>query len=195
VVNDAQEVRGKFSSAISQPIDLSFLLEKGNFLNHSSMLYRATEKNVILGFVGPYLDYRIHLNFVRIGELGFINAAYVVYRQGSQPSTVRTTPGFVRQLYFEALVLTLDDPVVSIALRRKALRHYWQGIVVECLYRRRMTSCSEWSRKIRSTYPDDSFSVLLSGGFLALLTLARLLLRRISVKVSGANLLGALHDR
>lgn len=195
VVSEDQQAMGVFSSPISQPIDLEFLLAKGNFLNHSSLLYRASHKDVILGFSGPFIDYRIHLNFARFGELGFINAAYVVYRQGSEHSMIRTTPTMVRRWYFEALALALDDPMISSTLRRQALRHYWQGIVVEALYRRRITSGIEWIRQIKLIYPNDFFNVLSGGVLLAMGTLARLALRRIAVRVSGIAPARALHER
>lgn len=195
VVNDSQELRGLFSSPIAVPVDLPFLLSKGNFLNHSSILYRATHKNVILEFTGPFIDYRIHLNFARFGRLGFINATYVVYRLGSAHSMVRTTPDLVLNLYFDALASILTDPLVSSTMRRRALRHFWRAIVVEGLAKGRIAWGVGWARKIRSRYPGDVISVLIPGVFLAVGALNALVLQRGVERMLGVNHLKVLHER
>lgn len=195
VVNDSQELRGLFSSPIAHPVDLPFLLRKGNFLNHSSILYRTTHKNVILAFSGPFIDYRIHLNFARFGQLGFINAAYVVYRLGSVHSMVRTTPDLVLNLYFDALASILADSLVSSSMRRQALRCFWRAIVVECLAKGRIIWAVGWARKIRSLYPGDFISLLIPGIFLALGTLSTLVLQRGVERMFGVNHLKVLHER
>ncbi|MCM2342362.1 glycosyltransferase [Rhodoferax sp.] len=195
VVSDDQQVMGVFSSPISQPIDLAFLLAKGNFLNHSSLLYRATHKDVILGFVGPFIDYRIHLNFARFGELGLINAAYVVYRLGSEHSMVRTTPTLVQDLYFEALASVLTEPSVSSEVRHQALRHFWQAIAVQCVARSRYAWGWAWAKKIRAICLGSGINVLLPGVLLAVTTLTALVLRKGTQRMTGKNDLRVLHER
>jgi glycosyltransferase involved in cell wall biosynthesis len=195
VFDDAQVMTGVFSSSISQPVDLAFLLRRGNFLNHSSLLYRATHKDVILGFNGAFIDYRIHLNFARFGALGFINAAYVVYRLGSEYSMVRTTPILVQQLYFEALVLALAEPLVSNTLRRQALSYFWRAIVVECVAKAQYAWALGWARKIRTLYPDAVIRILLPGVLLAVGTLATLVWRRLTQRMFRVNHLKVLHER
>jgi hypothetical protein len=159
------------------------------------LLYRATHKDVILGFNGAFIDYRIHLNFARFGELGFINAAYVVYRLGSEHSMIRTTPNLVQQLYFEALVSALADPAVSSTLRRQALTHFWRAIVVECVAKVRYAWALGWTRKIRTMYPDVVVSILLPGVFLAVGTLGTLVWRRLTQRMFRVNHLKVLHER
>lgn len=195
MVSDDQHVMGAFSSSISQPVDLAFLLAKGNFLNHSSLLYRATHKEVILGFDGPFIDYRIHLNFARFGELGLINAAYAVYRLGSEHSMVRTTPTLVQDLYFEAIASVLAESSVPSTVRHQALRHFWQAIAVQCLAKSRYGWGLAWARKIRAICPGSSRNVLLPGVLLAVKTLISLVLHRITQRVSGKNYLRVLHER
>lgn len=195
MVSDDQQVKGVFSSSISQPIDLAFMLAKGNFLNHSSLLYRATHKEVILGFVGPFIDYRIHLNFARFGELGLINAAYAVYRLGSEHSMVRTTPTLVQDLYFEAIVSVLAEPSVSSAVRHQALRHFWQAIAVQCMARSRYAWGWAWAKKIKAICPGSRRNVLFPGVLLAVTTLTALILRKGMKQVTGKNDLRVLHER
>jgi glycosyltransferase involved in cell wall biosynthesis len=195
MVSDDQQVMGAFSSSISQPVDLAFLLAKGNFLNHSSLLYRATHKKVILGFDGPFIDYRIHLNFARFGELGLINSAYAVYRLGSEHSMVRTTPTLVQDLYFEAIASVLAEPSVSSTVRHQALRHFWQAIAVQCLAKSRYGWGWTWVRKIWAICPGSRRNVLLPGVLLAVTTLISLMLHRVTQRMSGKNYLKVLHER
>lgn len=195
VVSDDQQVMGVFSSQISKSIDLAFLLVKGNFLNHSSLLYRATHKDVILGFNGPFIDYRIHLNFARFGELGFINAAYVVYRLGSEHSMVRTTPNQVQNLYFEAMASALVDPLIPNAVRRQALGHFWHGIAIHCLVNRRVDLGLAWSKKIKSLYSDEFSGAVVSGIASTLAALIKLAGRKIVAKLLGVRPVRELHER
>ena len=195
LVSDDQQVMGVFSSAISQPIDLSFLLAKGNFLNHSSLLYRASHKNEILAFSGPFIDYRIHLGFARLGELGLINAAYVVYRLGSEHSMVRTTPTLVQNLYFEAVAAALPDPSVPDAIRRQALLHFWRGIAVEAIAKRRFAWGLAWARSIRTLSPLGATRILLTGVLKAVVTLTGLVLSKTVQRFSGKSSLRVLHER
>ena len=195
VVSDDQQVMGVFSSAISEPIDLPFLLAKGNFLNHSSLLYRASHRDVILEFSGPFIDYRIHLNFARIGELGLINAAYVVYRLGSEHSMVRTTPTFVQDMYFEAVRAALADPLISRSVRRQALLHFWRAIAVEGMAKGRFAWGLAWARKIRAACSVGAASILIAGVLGALATLAGLVLRKALKGFARRNHLKVLHER
>jgi glycosyltransferase involved in cell wall biosynthesis len=195
VINDAQEVQGVFSSVIRQPVDLAFLLAKGNFLTHSSMLYRASAKNALLEFEGPFIDYRMHLTFARHAKLGLLDAALVVYRLGSEHSMVRTTPKLVHNLYFDALRSILSDALVSNTLRRQALRHFWKAIAVEALVKRRFGWGLEWARKIGASYPHDFLAIAVWGIALAPVTLTGLLARRLARRMFKLDSLRVLHER
>lgn len=194
LVNDDQQVMGVFSSSISQLVDLKFLLTKGNFLNHSSLLYRASHKKVILELMNPFIDYRIHLNFAQFGPLGFINAAYAVYRVGSEYSMVKTTPTLVQNLYFESLASALCNPKISISVRRQALLHFWQAIVVECLAKSRYAWGWSWAQKIWDIWPGNATGGLMVGVFLAVKTLTTLVFRKTMYRLLGKNQLKVLHE-
>lgn len=194
LVSDDQQVMGVFSSSHSQPVELAVLLTKGNFLNHSSLLYRASRKDVILGFLNPFIDYRIHLNLAKFGPLGFINAAYTVYRLGSEHSMVRTTPALVQNLYFESLTSALSDPAVSSSVRSQALLNFWRAIVVECLAKRRYAWGWEWAGKIGAVLPGNATGILMLGVLLALKTLTALVLRKGMRRLLGNNHLRVLHE-
>ena len=195
VVSDTQEVRGAFSSPVIDNIDLDFLLSKGNFLNHSSMLYRASCKQLLLDINGPFIDYRIHLNMANLNYIGLLNAAYVVYRVGSEHSMVRRTPGLVQDLYFDAISLTVNMQKVSVKVRRRALRNFWRHIVMECIVNMRLRWALSWAKKIKFGYPNDFTIVLISGAVEAFGSVVALVIRRYGGQLLGLNNLRILNER
>jgi len=194
VVNDGQELRGVFSAPANELVDFEFLLKNGNFLNHSSILYRASFKKVILDFEGAFIDFKIHLNFAKISPLGFVNKAAVVYRLGSVHSMVRTTPGLVLNLYFDALTSVLTDPLVSKSLRNQALMNFWRAIVVESVVNGRLFWGASWGKKIKSCHSEAAHWIFFVGCFFALRTLFSLVIKRGVSRVLADNNLKVLHE-
>lgn len=195
LVSDDRKVRGVFSSEVQSPIGLEYLLERGNFLNHSSMLYRAEYKDRVVDLGGPFIDYRMHLNFARVAPLGFLPAAFVAYRLDSEHSMVRKTPGLVQELYFDGMTSVLSDAAVPIAARRRALRFFWRAIMLECLAHTRVIWAKSWALKIAKLYPADAWSVLPSGLLQAFWDLLLLALSRSWLRLFPAGNLGILHKR
>lgn len=94
---------GVFSNFSNDRIPLGFLLRHGNFLNHSSMLYRACNKEVVLPPQGSLLDFSTHLNLARRGDLGYLCASLTVYRVSSLSSMLVHDNERVRELYWAAI--------------------------------------------------------------------------------------------
>lgn len=195
VVSDDGKVRGEFSSEIGSSVDLEYLLVKGNFLNHSSMLYRSEYRGVVADITGPFIDYRMHLNFAKVSPLGFIDSAFVVYRLGSEHSMIRKTPGLVQELYFEAMVSVLSNGAVTASTRRRALRHFWRAIILETLVHGRISWATAWARKIGMCYSKDAWAVLSAGFPLACMDLAALVLSRTVSRFFQVGNLRVLHRR
>ncbi len=93
---------GLFNNPQPERIGIDPLIARGNFLCHSSILYRAKIKGEILAFSPPFIDYRIHINCARHGELAYINKALVRYRVNSLGSVLIHQNENIRQLYWEA---------------------------------------------------------------------------------------------
>lgn len=102
---------GVFNNPQPERFNFNALLRGGNFLNHSSMLYRASQRENVLALPTPFIDYRIHLCHARDGAVGYINKVLVGYRVGSSSSMVFHAGDLVRRLYWEAL---LDVPRGSV---------------------------------------------------------------------------------
>lgn len=111
-VNNEGALLGLFNNPLPERFDLNSLLRRGNFLNHSSLIYRAEFSEFIRGWPPDFIDYRIHLNLARYGQLGYLRSPYVGYRINSTGSAIAQQGGRVRELYWsavlEALSLTND---------------------------------------------------------------------------------------
>lgn len=186
VVDEQGALAGVFSRPVHRTVDLNFLLARGNFLNHSSMVYRASHRHLVLDISEPFIDYRLHLNFARHGVLGVIDRAVVVYRLGSISSMIRAMPEKVHVMYFEALVSAMSDPAVSRATRRSALIHFWRSIVLGAMLARDVGAVSRWARRFKSVYPQDHFLVIIAGSLWAGWRVARAVVRRL-IRVAGTG--------
>ncbi|MBK8536264.1 MAG: glycosyltransferase [Candidatus Competibacteraceae bacterium] len=110
-IRDDGVLLGVFNNFQPTRFDINSLLRRGNFLNHSSMLYRAFLRENLLALPPPFLDYRIHLRHARHGAIGYLNQALVGYRVNSSSSIIVHANDNVRRLYWEAL---LDAPRDSV---------------------------------------------------------------------------------
>lgn len=100
------------------------LLRTGNFLNHSSLLYRASNKEKILSFPENFIDYQIHLNLSLIGDLGYINQTLVAYRINSSTSQLRMMKDKVLIMYLEAIVSIKFD--ISESLFKEGIINFYR---------------------------------------------------------------------
>ena len=105
------EALGVFNNPQPERFDINSLLRRGNFLCHSSMLYRAPMKDALIAMKAPFLDYRMHLSHARYGAIGYLNEISVVYRVRSSGSAIVHANDRVRQNYWEALMNVGNDGV------------------------------------------------------------------------------------
>lgn len=102
-IHDQGTVRGVFNNQQPAVFDINYLLRRGNFLNHSSILYRSELKHDLLAMQAPFLDYRIHLAFACHGHLGYLNQILTVYRVSSDGSVLVRANDYLRELYLVSL--------------------------------------------------------------------------------------------
>lgn len=119
-VNDAGNLLGFFNNPVAERFDLKYLLQRGNFLNHSSLIYRAGIADSICQWAPDFIDYRIHLLLAQHGQLAYLKSPYVGYRINSVGSMVVHQNDHVRELYWsavhESLRRTTDRNVKMAAL-------------------------------------------------------------------------------
>lgn len=94
---------GVFNNAQPACFDINFLLRQGNFLNHSSVLYRSSFRHALLNMQAQFLDYHVLLRLARHGKIGYMNQLLTTYRRASGSSAIVHTNELVRNLYWEAL--------------------------------------------------------------------------------------------
>ncbi|MGV8050829.1 MAG: glycosyltransferase family 2 protein [Anaerolineaceae bacterium] len=103
-IRDDGVLLGLFNNPQPPKFNINGLLRRGNFLNHSSLLYRASLRKDVLALPTPFLDYRVHLCHARHGAIGYLNQVMVGYRVSSSSSMIVHANDLVRRLYWEALL-------------------------------------------------------------------------------------------
>jgi glycosyltransferase involved in cell wall biosynthesis len=143
---DGQPI-GFFSNARSGEFGLADLLCRGNFLNHSSLVYRAEYKAAVLAIPEPFLDYRIHISLCRRGPMAYSAGVLAGYRYNASTSVIRNTNDIVREQYWEALLDGLPD--VPAATRQRACADFLRRVAFRAVRLRDRTLFAKWWRTCR----------------------------------------------
>lgn len=85
-------------------LNLSDIVRNGNYLLHSSILYRSKYKNLIVCIPDKFIDFRIHVRLSNVGSLIHIEQKVVGYRYASSSSMSKHMPYLVSKGYWDALV-------------------------------------------------------------------------------------------
>lgn len=149
---------GVFCGVHPASFDRHYLLERGNFLCHSSLLYRSSAKEAVLSIDEPFIDYRIHLRLSRHGRLGFSNAVLVGYRLAVPGSMTAAIPGRVRQMYLRALLEAAVADGVNPGVR-SAFSHFIASELAHFLLRR-PGGRLPWSAAVRGACPGRMLSIV-----------------------------------
>jgi glycosyltransferase involved in cell wall biosynthesis len=117
-VDESGNRLGLFNNVGDARFDLAELLRRGNFLNNSSVLFRAAGRHAWLDVDVPQIDYRAHLWHARHGWLGHIGEALTAYRvnTGGALTSTQASNDVVRELYWEAIMsvprgMVADDDI------------------------------------------------------------------------------------
>lgn len=142
---------GYFNPHLPERMDLAHLLKSGNFLNNSSMLYRAVCRASLLAIADQLIDYRIHLTFAQHGSIGFLNAVLTAYRTNSTASQMTTMRSQVMRMYVDALLAmqTHTDPSVF----RIAIRQFYRVYFLNLHINYDATTRNPIIEKLQEHYP------------------------------------------
>jgi hypothetical protein len=127
-VDAAGQLRGPFSHGPTGPVTLEALCVKGNFLLHSSTMYRASTRDAFLELPSPALDWAIHIALARRGPLGVLDLPLVLYRVGTPTSLVRTAFAWTERHLWSALQEAL--PLLPPARQRQAVTHFMAQVLM-----------------------------------------------------------------
>lgn len=112
LVGSENVVLGKFNNAVNEVFGIDYLIEKGNFLHHSSMMYRKDFFKVINEIEGDFIDYEIHIRLANFGLLGYINHCFTAYTVNYSESILRKQSKKISDLYFKSF-LAIDCKIVN----------------------------------------------------------------------------------
>jgi len=173
VVNKQEEECGIFTNVESRAVDLDYLTGAGNFLNHSSLLYRRAALSTICGLIPPFIDYGILLALARRAPIGFIAQPLVCYRAGLPGSIQRLQGGQVQDLYREALFAAL--PFIDRSVARRSAANYvayrvvfalrGRGVRLDMATLTQLAAIAHTSRQLLATFAVVRISVLATKAF------------------------------
>ena len=168
VVGDDGRSLGVFNREVPARLDLHALLCRGNFLNHSSLVYRASAREAILGIGKPFIDYRLHLRLLRHGALAYVDRVLVGHRWRTRGSMIRTMQSAVCEGHLDAFREAVSSGA-SHADLQAAIGHFWGKIMIQTLLAGRWAELRRWAKKLTGD-PLLQFSnrQLMSASLLAL---------------------------
>lgn len=140
VIDTKMHLLGSFTTSQPTVFGLDRLLSEGNFLCHSTLLYRASEIQGVLNLPSPFLDFEIHLLLATNNFLGFISQQLAIYRSLVIGSVTRDRRDLIDQLYFTALKKHLPAAIRS--TRAQGIAHY--AVNMAAAYPKRMLENVFW---------------------------------------------------
>lgn len=149
VVDDTGRRLGDFNRRVPARLGINALLRKGNFLNHSSLLYRATSRDVVLGMEGAFIDYRLHFRLLRYGALAYVDEDLVGHRWRTGGSMIRTMPNAVCEGHLDAFREAVGGGANPADLRA-AIGRFWGKVLVHALIAGRWAGVGTWARRLTS---------------------------------------------
>jgi glycosyltransferase involved in cell wall biosynthesis len=151
-IRDDGSSLGLFNNPQQDRIGLDDLVSRGNFLCHSSMVYRANLKQEVLDLPVQSIDYRIHLHHARHGEIGYVNEPLVKYRVQSSGSMLVHSNDTVRQLYWEAL-MDIPQSLVSDKALTSGIAEFGRSVFFASLKKGDVSLLRKWIPRALSAAP------------------------------------------
>jgi glycosyltransferase involved in cell wall biosynthesis len=195
VVSDALAPMGLFNNAQPTCFDIDYLLIKGNFLNHSSLLYRSEFKSCILNLPDKFIDYQIHLELAMQGPATYVNSAYVIYRHASTQSMVQRSSDLVRELYLRAVLDTLIKNNTQHQIQMRALANFWARIVKDTPLNFKFQWAYGWYKRLKEKISYDFFSIIWSGFAHGIIMILKAVLHKIILRSFNSQLIRIFNPR
>lgn len=194
VVNDDLSPLGLFNNELPSTFNLPFLLVQGNFLNHSSILYRAEHKDCVMNCPDFFIDYRVHIALAKRGMLGYLNAPYVTYRHASSQSMVKRSNQKVRVLYLEALIDAFNNQALD-DVYDEALQDFVARIVKDGASLGGLSFLIFWFKKLRQDLKRAKLKIFTLGLLRGLSRIAHAALRKLSLSLKLCSGIRIINER
>jgi|SRR6185437_4890664 len=151
-VDEAGSRIGLFNDVGDARFDLAALLRRGNFLNSSSVLFRAAGRQAILDVTEPQIDYQVHLWRARRGWLGHIGEPLAAYRVNTRGSMVGSMNERVRELYWQA-IQSVPRELVSDDVYALGIADFLRRVFFRALRTRNGRLLWQWARRVFAASP------------------------------------------
>lgn len=109
---------GAFSCGVPESFDVAYLIRDGNFLHHSSMMYRRRLQDRMFPTASEFIDFHIYVLLGRHGRLGYIDQPLTSYRAQSSASVIHNDNQRIRRLGWQALAEVTPADAPKAAIRR-----------------------------------------------------------------------------
>jgi len=189
LVNKFGDKFGKFNKKIPEVFDRNYLLEKGNFLNASSLIYRKFLQKKIIPKNCEFIDYQIHLQCSRYGFLGYINEPLVSYRVNPTGFALKHT-NKVTGLYWAAVLEAFEHDGISSTMK-SAITDFMGTVFCRAIIERDPLSAKKWIEIIHAKTKISKNYIITFGLFKAGSKIAnsakKRLLRSLNMPVTFAS--------
>jgi glycosyltransferase involved in cell wall biosynthesis len=186
-IDDSGVPLGVFNNLQPERFEIKYLLKNGNFLNHSSLIYRSGAGKEICGWPPSFLDYKIHLMLASKGQLGYVNSFGVVYRVNSVTSMVMNQGEKVRTLYWEAICHISLERGADCYIR-SASADFLRRIAFRAIRMRSISFFLKWWKVVSATQGGNTFRLALLTIIGIVFTGYRMAMTRFAAIVGGARL-------
>ena len=156
VVNRCGNDIGRFNHVGDAELSLSDMLQAGNFLHTSSMLFRGSLKGAILSLGDEFIDFRLHLELAKYGSLRQLSAFLSAYRVNTESSMVANDNTKVRELYWQA-VLSVDRSKVTDREYCLGIADFLRRVLFRSIAVRNFKLFAGWWKRASEDLPCDSW--------------------------------------
>jgi glycosyltransferase involved in cell wall biosynthesis len=160
LITEAGTQFGVFNTMGDCTVTLPHLLRGGNFLNNSSVMFRARHKQALIDITEPFLDYRAHLLLAQHGALAQIGTPLVAYRVAAAGSMVVESNERVRELYWQA-ILSVPEREVARADLAWGMSDFLQRVIFRSARLRSASLLKKWGRVVSANFPYGRLALIL----------------------------------
>jgi glycosyltransferase involved in cell wall biosynthesis len=179
-------VQGVYNNKLPELQDIHYLVSRGSYLVHSSMMYSARCKPDVLSFNGAWVDDNLYAALAKRGVLGYLNGAYMAYRIGVQGCMNQKVWDVTEELLWKSLRDAEGSASAKALL--SGYSYFWGYTLYLSFAHGRRRHALNWAKRIRREIGASSLRVFLRGSFFFLGIRSQLRAERIAEKISGNTL-------
>lgn len=151
ITNESGSRVGFFSKNVKRIFDLDYLIRDGNFLHHSSIMYRSNMRTHMFPNSLEFIDFHIYVLLIRGRQFGYIDEFLTSYRTQSISSVIRSNAEHIRNLEWQAL-LEAKYAFIDQASIRGAVSNFLANIAHSAFLMHDWSYYKHWSSKAHEQF-------------------------------------------